>query len=119
MRVKGGVVTRRHHKRVLKLTEGFKGRRKNCFRLAKLAMQKAYVYAYRDRRVKKREFRTLWIARIGAASRACGMPYNRFIHGLKAAGIELNRKSLAELAARDPACFSAVVERVRSAVSAA
>jgi len=117
MRVKGGTVTRKHHKRVLKLTEGFRGRRGSCFRLAKLAMQKALVYSYRDRRVKKREFRTLWIARVGAATRNAGISYSQFIFGLKQANIDLNRKALAELALNDPAAFAQVVERAKTAVS--
>lgn len=119
MRVKGGVVTRRHHKRVLKLTEGFRGRRGNCYRLAKLAMQKALVYAYRDRRVKKREFRTLWIARVGAAVRQAGISYSEFMFGLKRANIELNRKALAELAVNDPAAFRQIVEQAKAAKAAA
>jgi large subunit ribosomal protein L20 len=116
MRVKGGVVTRRQHKKVLKLTEGFRGRRGNCFRLAKLAMQKALQYAYRDRRVKKRDFRALWIARVGAGARAAGMSYSEFMCGLKQAGIELNRKALAELAVHDPIAFGQVVDQSRNAL---
>ncbi len=116
MRVKGGVVTRRQHKKVLKLTEGFRGRRRNCFRLAKLAMQKALQYAYRDRRVKKREFRTLWIARVGAGAREAGMTYSQFMCGIKRANIDLNRKALAELAVHDPVAFRQVVDRSRAAM---
>jgi large subunit ribosomal protein L20 len=118
MRVKGGVVTRRQHKKVLKLTEGFRGRRRNCFRLAKLAMQKALQYAYRDRRVKKREFRALWIARVGAGARQLGLSYSDFIFGLKLANVDLNRKQLSELAVRDPAAFSQVAEKARAALTA-
>lgn len=117
MRVKGGVVTRRQHKRVLKLTEGFRGRRRNCYRLAKLAMQKALQYAYRDRRTKKREFRTLWIARVGAGAREAGMSYSEFMYGLKQANITLNRKALAELAVHDPIAFRQIVDQSRAAIA--
>lgn len=117
MRVKGGVVTRRRHKRMLKLAEGYKGRRKNCFRLAKLAVQHGLVYAYRDRKVRKRDFRSLWIARINAGTRQCGLSYSRFLRGLKVAGIEIDRKILADLAAKDFGAFSAVVEKAKAALA--
>lgn len=116
MRVKGGVVSRRRHKRLLKLSEGFRGRRRNCYRLAKLAVQKSLKYAYRDRRVRKREFRGLWITRINAAARNCGLSYSRFIRGLQQAGIELDRKVLADLAMRDPQMFAVVAERAKHAL---
>lgn len=116
MRVKGGFKTRRRHKRLLKLAEGFRGRRKNCFRLAKLSVQRSLVYAYRDRRVRKREFRALWIARVNAGVRACGLNYARFMRGLKQAGIELDRKVLADIALRDPGAFSGIVEQARAAL---
>ena len=116
MRVKGGVVTRRRHKRLLKLSEGFKGRRRNCYRLAKLAVQRSLKYSYRDRRVRKREFRALWITRVNAAARVCGLSYSRFIRGLAQAGIELDRRVLADIAMRDPNMFAAVAEQARSAL---
>ena len=114
MRVKGGVRTRRRHKRLLKLSEGFKGRRRNCFKHAKLGVKKALQYAYRDRRVKKREFRSLWIVRINAATRQCGLSYSQFIRGLRSAGMDLDRKVLADLAVRDPSAFGSIVERARA-----
>ena len=117
MRVKGGFKGRRRHKRLLKLSEGFQGRRRNCFRLAKLGVQKALQYAYRDRRVKKREFRALWVVRINAATRAHGLSYSRFIRGLKMAGVDVDRKILAELALRDPGAFSAIVDKAKAAAA--
>ena len=116
MRVKRGFVSRRRHNKVFKRAEGFKGRRKNVFKFAKLATQKAMKFAYRDRRVRKRDFRQLWIARINAAVRASGLSYSVFIHGLKKANIEIDRKVLADLAVRDAAAFSAIVERAKQAV---
>ena len=117
MRVKRGFAGHRKHKRMLKLAEGFQGRRKNCYKLAKRGVQKALKYAYRDRRVKKREFRTLWIARINAAVRMSGMKYSEFIHGLEAAKLGLDRKILAELAVNDPKAFDAVVGQVKAALA--
>lgn len=116
MRVKRGVVSRRRHKRRIKLAEGFRGRRGNCFRLTKLGVQKAMKYAYRDRRVKKRELRSLWIVRINAASRLSGMSYNRLILGLRKANIEVDRKILAELAYSDLPAFAAIVEKAKAAL---
>lgn len=95
-RVKRGVTARAKHKKVLALAKGYRGRRKNVYRIAKQAVMKAGQYAYRDRRQKKRQFRTLWIARINAASRECGLTYSRFMNGLKKASVEVDRKVLAE-----------------------
>ena len=117
MRVKGGTVTRRRHKRMLKLAEGMRGRRGKCFRLAKLAVQHGLVYAYRDRKVRRREIRSLWITRINAGVRQCGISYSRFILGLKKAGIEVDRKVLADIAAKDFNTFSAVVEKAKAALA--
>lgn len=105
-------------KKVLKLAKGFWGRRKNCLRTAKDAVAKAGKYAYRDRKVKKREFRKLWIARISAAVRAEGMNYSRFINGLKKAEIALDRKALSNLAIEDPKAFSAIVTESKKALGA-
>ncbi|RIL11101.1 MAG: 50S ribosomal protein L20 [Proteobacteria bacterium] len=116
MRVKGGPTTRRRHKRLLKLSEGFRGRRGNCYRLAKLAVQKALQYSYRDRRVRKREYRALWIARINAGAREAGISYSRLVRGLKLAKIELDRKCLADLAYHSPQAFSAVAEKAKAAL---
>lgn len=118
MRVKGGTASRRRHKRVLKLTEGFRGRRKNCFKLAKRSVQKALQHAYKARKRKKGDFRTLWIARINAGSRVSGISYSALIKGLKMANVELDRKSLAELAFRDEEAFAAIVERAKEGLRA-
>ena len=107
-RVKRGVTARARHKKVFKQTKGFRGRRKNVYRVAKQALMKAGQYAYRDRRVRKREFRSLWIQRINAAARAQGTTYSALMSGVKRAGLALDRKALAELAFRDPAAFAAV-----------
>lgn len=109
-RVKGGTVTRRRHKKVLKLTKGMYGTRNNLFRRANEAMLKSLWYAYRDRRTRKRDLRRLWIARINAAARLNGTTYSRLIHDMKQREIRLNRKMLADLAVRDPKAFSSVVE---------
>lgn len=114
-RVKGGIVTRRRHKKVLKLTKGMYGTRNNLFRRANEAMLKSLWYAYRDRRTRKRDLRRLWIARINAAARQNGTTYSRLIHDMKTAGIRLNRKMLADLAVRDPNAFSAVVKTATKA----
>jgi large subunit ribosomal protein L20 len=100
----------------MELAEGFRGRRKNCFKLAKLSVEKALQYAYRDRRAKKREFRALWIIRINAAARLCGLSYSSFIRGVSQAGIDLDRKVLAELAYSDPAAFAVVAEKAKAAL---
>ena len=113
-RVKRGVTAHARHKKVLKQAKGYYGRRKNTIRIAKQAVEKGHQYAYRDRRVKKRTFRALWIQRINAAARAEGVTYNRFISGLKAAGVEVDRKILADLAVADPAAFRALVEVARA-----
>jgi large subunit ribosomal protein L20 len=114
-RVKTGPHRRRHHKKILKMTEGQFGTRHRLFRRANEAMLKSLWYAYRDRRNRKRDLRRLWIARINAAARQNGTTYSRLIHGLKQAGIALNRKMLADLAVRDPQAFTAVVDKAMSA----
>jgi large subunit ribosomal protein L20 len=113
-RVKRGVTARARHKKILALAKGYRGRRKNVFRIAKQAVMKAGQYAYRDRRTRKRVFRRLWIARINAASRGMGVTYSKFMAGLKKAQIDIDRKMLAELAVRDPAAFSGIVEKVKA-----
>jgi large subunit ribosomal protein L20 len=109
-RVKGGPRARRRHKKVLKLTKGQRGTKHSLYRRAHEAMLKSLVYAYRDRRRKKRDFRRLWISRINAAARQHGVPYNRFMAGLRQAGVELDRKVLADLAVNDAAAFAQLVE---------
>ena len=109
MRVKRGFKARQRRKKVLKLAKGYRGGRSKLFRTAADAVDKALMYAYRDRRAKKRDFRKLWIARINAGARMNNLTYSRLIHGLKKANIELDRKVLAELAVSDPAGFSQVV----------
>ena len=117
-RTKRGVVSRAKHKKVLKSVKGQYGRRKNTIRIARQAMEKAMQYAYRDRRAKKRDFRSLWIQRINAAARLHGMTYSVFINGLNKAGIEMDRKVLAELAANEPQAFEAVAKQVQAALKA-
>ena len=114
-RVKGGPRTRRRHKKVLKLTKGQKGTKHALFRRAHEAMMKSLYYAYRDRRNRKRDMRRLWIARINAAARQCGLSYSRFMHGLRRAGVELDRKVLADMAVRDEAAFARLAEIAKSA----
>ncbi|MFC0338564.1 LSU ribosomal protein L20P [Kushneria avicenniae] len=114
-RVKRGVVARRRHKKILKQAKGYYGARSRTFRVAKQAVIKAGQYAYRDRRQRKRQFRALWIARINAAARTHGMSYSRFINGLKKAGIEIDRKILADLAVHEKQAFGAIVEQARAA----
>jgi large subunit ribosomal protein L20 len=114
-RVKGGTVTRRRHKKVLKMTKGQYGTRHRLFRRANEAMMKSLRYAYRDRRNRRRDLRRLWIARINAAARQNGLNYSRFMFGLKQAGIEMDRKSLAELAVTDSKAFAELVEVAKSA----
>ena len=114
-RVKGGYVTRRRHKKTLKMTKGQWGTKHNLYRRANEAMMKSQWYAYRDRRQRRRDLRALWIARINAAARLNGMSYSRLIHGLKQADIELDRKMLADLAVRDSAAFAKLVELAQSA----
>jgi large subunit ribosomal protein L20 len=113
-RVKRGVTARARHKKILALAKGYRGRRKNVFRIAKQAVMKAGQYAYRDRRTRKRVFRQLWIARINAASRGLGLTYSKFMAGLKAASIDIDRKVLADLAVNDPASFSSIVAKVKA-----
>jgi large subunit ribosomal protein L20 len=109
-RVKGGTVTRQHHREILKEASGFQQGRRRLFRRANEAILKARTYAYRDRRNKKRDFRALWIQRINAAARLNGLSYSRFIYALGQADIQLDRKMLADLAVRDPQAFAAVVQ---------
>ena len=116
-RVKRGVTSHAKHKKVLEQAKGFYGRRKNTIRTAKAAVDKAGQYAYRDRKVRKRNFRSLWIQRINAAARLEGLTYARFIHGLEKAGIEMDRKVLADIAGADPAAFKAVADKVRAALA--
>ncbi|OIQ82868.1 50S ribosomal protein L20 [mine drainage metagenome] len=116
-RVKRGVTARARHKKVLDQAKGFRGRRKNVFRIAKEAVMKAGQYAYRDRRAKKREFRALWITRINAAVRECGLSYSVFMNGLKKASIEIDRKVLAEMAVHDAAAFGKIVEQVKASLA--
>ena len=118
-RVKRGVTARASHKKVLKQAKGYYGARSRVFRVAKQAVIKAGQYAYRDRRKKKSEFRQLWIVRINAICRANGINYSRFMHGLKAAGIEMDRKQLSELAIHDEAAFLQLIEQAKAANGAA
>jgi len=118
-RVKRGVTARAKHKKVLALAKGYRGRRKNVYRIAKQAVMKAGQYAYRDRRQKKRQFRSLWIARINAAARECGLSYSRFMNGLKKASIEVDRKVLADMAVFDKVAFAKFVEIAKSGSGAA
>ena len=111
-RVKRGTTTHYYHKKVLKKAKGYRGRNKNCFRIAKGRVEKAGQYNYRDRRVRRREFRSLWIVRLNAAVREFGLKYSTFIDKLSKAGIELNRKMLADLAVNNPNVFKSIVERI-------
>ena len=113
-RTKGGFTTRRRHKKWLKAAKGYWGRRKSLVRQARTTVQRAYRYAWRDRRQRKREFRRLWMIRIGAAAKMNGTSYSRFIHGLSKAGIEIDRKVLADLAVYDIAIFQKMVELSKS-----
>ncbi len=110
MRVKRGYKARRRRKRVLKLAKGFRGGRSKLFRTAADSVDKALMYAYRDRKARKRDYRRLWIARINAAARMNNLTYSKFMHGLKIAGVDLDRKVLAELAVSDPGGFSKIAE---------
>ena len=118
-RVKRGVAAHAKHKKTLKLAKGYYGRRKNTIRIAKQAVEKAMQYNYRDRKVRKRNFRALWIQRINAAAREHGMTYGRFIHGLSEAGIVIDRKVLADLAVKDQAGFKALVDQAQASAKAA
>lgn len=115
-RVKGGIVTRQRRKRVLKLAKGYYGSKRTLFKTAKQQVMKSGQYAYRDRRQKKRDFRKLWITRINAAARAHDISYSKLMHGLKTAGIEVNRKMLADLAVHDAEAFAQLAEKAKAAV---
>jgi large subunit ribosomal protein L20 len=116
-RVKRGVTSHAKHKKVLKAVKGQWGRRKNTIRVARQAMEKAMQYAYRDRRAKKREFRSLWIQRLNAGVRAEGLTYSRFINGLNKSGIKLDRKVLAEIAYDNPEAFKTIIKKAQSALN--
>ena len=116
-RVKRGVTAHARHKKVLKAAKGYYGRRKNTIRVAKQAVEKAAQYAYRDRKAKKRNFRSLWIQRINAATRQHGMTYGCFIDGLNKAGVEVDRKVLSDLAINQPDAFKALVEKAQGALA--
>ncbi|TFH11986.1 MAG: 50S ribosomal protein L20 [Nitrosomonadales bacterium] len=116
-RVKRGVTAHARHKKVLNLAKGYRGRRKNVYRIAKEAVMKAGQYAYRDRRQKKRQFRALWIARINAAARECGLSYSVFMNGLKKASIEVDRKVLADIAVLDNPAFVKLVEQAKASLA--
>lgn len=118
-RVKGGARAHARHKKVIKQAKGYYGRRKNCFRTAVQAVEKAGQYAYRDRRAKKREFRKLWIQRINAAARLHGLTYSTFMNGLRLSGIELDRKVLSDIAIREPEQFAAIAKTATSALEKA
>jgi large subunit ribosomal protein L20 len=115
-RVKRGVTTRKRHKKVLQQTKGFRGRAKNCFRVAIRKLHKAWQYAYKHRKAKKREFRGLWIVRINAAVRMHGLKYSTFINGLKKADIQLDRKVLADIALNNAEEFGKIVDQVKKAI---
>jgi large subunit ribosomal protein L20 len=117
-RVKGGYVTRRRRKKVLKLARGYFGAKHALFRTAKQQVMKSWMYAYRDRRQRKRDFRKLWISRINAAARMNGLSYSRLMHGLKQAGVEVNRKMLADLAVNDSKAFAELAELAKQQIKA-
>ncbi len=117
-RVKRGVTARARHQKILKLAKGYRGRRKNVYRIAKQAVMKAGQYQYRDRRQRKRQFRALWIARINAAARQLGMKYSTFMNGLKKANIEVDRKVLADLAVFDQPAFAALAAQAKAQLGA-
>ncbi|MEN2765603.1 50S ribosomal protein L20 [Ornithinibacillus xuwenensis] len=116
-RVKGGTVTRARRKRVLKLAKGYYGSKRTLFKTAKQQVMKSGQYAYRDRKQKKREFRKLWIARINAAARINDLSYNKLMHGLKLAGIEINRKMLSDLAINDEQAFAQLADKAKAALN--
>lgn len=116
-RVKGGVTAKARHKKIIKMAKGYRGRAKNCFRIAVEKVEKGLQYAYRDRRNKKRDFRGLWIQRVNAAVREQGMIYSQFMHGLKLCGIELNRKMLSEMAIHNHDAFLGVVVKAKEALN--
>jgi len=115
-RVKGAVRTRARHRKILKLAKGYFGHKSKLFRVANQAVMKSLVYAYRDRKAKKRDFRKLWIARINAAARINGLSYSKFINGLKKSGISLNRKVLADMAVNDAMGFAQLTEKVKASI---
>ena len=115
-RVKGAMMTRKRRKKILKRAKGYWGSKSKHFKMAKQAVMKSGNYAYIGRKQKKREFRRLWIARISAQAKVCGMNYSRFMNGLKKAGIDLNRKMLADLAVNDQAAFAALAEKAKAAL---
>ena len=115
-RVKRGVTTHARHRKILKLAKGYRGRNNSCFRIAIEKVEKALRYAYRDRRNKKRDFRGLWIQRINAATREHGLTYSQFMNGILKAGIEVDRKVMADLAVREPAAFKALVDQAQAAL---
>lgn len=115
-RVKGGTASINRHKKVLKMAKGYRGRSSKCFRVALGRLEKALQYAYRDRRNKKRDFRGLWIQRINAGARLNGLTYSKMMGGLKAAGITLDRKALADIAVRDPGSFAKIAEQAKAAL---
>lgn len=117
-RVKGGIVTRRRHKKILKLAKGYFGSKHRLFKSANAQVMKSLMYAYRDRRQKKRDFRKLWITRINAQARFNGLSYSRLMHGLKVAGVEVNRKMLADLAVNDKAAFNELATVAKSKLNA-
>jgi large subunit ribosomal protein L20 len=116
--VKRGTTAHARHKKILKLAKGYRGRSKNCYRIALERVEKALQYAYRDRRNRKRDFRALWIQRINAGVREHGLTYSRFVNGLTKAGIEIDRKVLADLAVREPIAFKAIVDQAQQALAA-
>ncbi|BCJ86786.1 50S ribosomal protein L20 [Effusibacillus dendaii] len=115
-RVKGGTVTRRRHKKILKLARGYRGSKHRLFRTANAQVMKSLLYAFRDRRQRKRDFRKLWITRINAQARVNGLSYSKLINGLKKAGIEVNRKMLADLAVNDKQAFASICDKAKAAV---
>ncbi|WJH35088.1 50S ribosomal protein L20 [Paenibacillus sp. CC-CFT747] len=117
-RVKGGFVTRRRHKKVLKLARGYFGSKHRLFRTAKQQVMKSLLYAYRDRRTKKRDFRRLWVTRINAAARVNGLSYSKFMYGLKLAGVNVNRKILADLAVSDAKAFTDLANAAKQKINA-
>ena len=112
------VASRKRRKRVLELAKGFFGRKKNVWTVAKNAVEKGLTYAYRDRKAKKRDYRSLWIARINAAARSTGLTYSQFANGIRKAGIDIDRKVLADIAYHDPAAFAGIVEQVKAKLAA-
>lgn len=116
-RVKGGASAHARHRKVIKAAKGYRGRRKNIFSVANQAVEKAGQYAYRDRKVRKRQFRRLWIQRINAAARQNGMTYATFMNGLSKAGIDVDRKVLADIAAQEPAAFTALAKQAEAALA--